>query len=255
MKERAKGIDVKRRTTRHERIVTLADFPSRLAKVIHPASRLVIDEHIAHQDAVLVCKVREPPVELCNVLAHGKLKRLFQRKILHRRLLRLVSGLRFKRFRLSIHLAARLNLIDRRNNVVCRIGIFAGRFRIADLNIFSILRRFKLQALKRFYRCAKGGIFTFETHERRIDGVLFVSARRKPTRQPGTKEQAERTLVYGKAFALQTVNGIPDKTVNSLDALERRVSRRIPAPYCSQTGKFHFVFGFSQLQTTRWPLI
>ena len=99
-----------------------------------------------------------------------------------------MSGLRFKRFRLSIHLAARLNLIDRRNNVVSRIGIFAGRFRITGLNIFMILRQFKVQALKRFYRCTKGGIFTFKTHERRIDGVIFVSTRRKPTRQPGTKE-------------------------------------------------------------------
>ena len=188
MKERTKCIDVKRWSPRHKGIVTLADFPSRLAKVIHPASRLVIDEHIAHQDAVLVCEIREPSIELYNVLAHGKLKRLFQRKILHQRLLRLVSGLRFKRFRLSAHLAARLNLIDRRNNVVCRIGIFAGRFRIAGLNIFLILRQLKVQTLKRFYRCTKGGIFTFETRERRIDSVLFVSARRKPTRQPGTKE-------------------------------------------------------------------
>ena len=160
MKERTKCIDVKRWTPRHKGIVSLADFPSRLAKVIHPASRFVIDEHIAHQDAILVCEVRKPPVELCNVLANGNLKRLFQRKILHRRPLRLVSGLRFNRLRLSIHLAARLNPIDRRNNVVCRVGIFAGRFRISDLNIFSILRRFKPRRSNVFYRCVEGGIFT-----------------------------------------------------------------------------------------------
>ena len=167
-KERTEGINVERRARRHKSIVTLTDFPGRDSKVVNPTSRLTIDKHIAHQGTILICKVREPPVELFGILVKGQRKRLGHRKVLRRRSLGPVRGFPLTGFGLGIQPPARLSLISRCNNAICTIGICKGRPRISCINILLILGKLKVQTLERFYGRIKGGVFVFELGEHRI---------------------------------------------------------------------------------------
>ena len=218
--ERTECINVERRARRHKGVVTLADFPSRDSKVVNPTSRLVIDEHIAHQGAILVCEVRKPPVELCSILVKGQRKRLGYRKILRCRHLGIVRVIPLTGFGLGIQLPTQLSLISRCNNAICTISIYEGRPRISCINILLILGKLKVQAFERFYGRIKGGVFVFKLSEHRISRVFFAIAHRELARHPSAKEQTERGLVYGQTLSMQPQDSFVSEPVNRPDMLE-----------------------------------